>query len=309
MAFSGLQSLGLISVADKWIRDSRKVLIDRIAQALARRLGLKRYEQRISAIERRLDDVASSVSTWAVSQWIEQAVLEKTPLISVILPTHNRSQILRRAVASVVAQAYPNWEIIVIDDGSTDDTPAVIAGLHDEVGQQRLRAIRIEPSGVCAARNHGLAAARGDFICYLDDDNIMQRLWLKAVAWAFAQRPDVDVLYGGIVIDDTLRLNRKSSGALPTYFLNPYDRQKLLRHNLADIGVLAHRSGIPEARFDESLREMGDWDLLVRITRAKSPLVLPVLACFYSTEGADRLSGGSTFDADLARVREKASKC
>jgi hypothetical protein len=88
--------------------------------------------------------------------------------------------------------------------------------------------------------------------------------------------------------------------------LYPFDRQQLIQDNLADIGVIAHRSGLPEAHFDESLREMGDWDLLLRLTRSKPPLPLPVLACFYSTQEPDRLTAGPTFDTDAARVREKA---
>lgn len=238
--------------------------------------------------------------------WIEQATLKEAALVSIILPTHNRSRLLPRAVASVTAQEYRNWEIIVVDDGSADDTPAVIDELKRELGERRLRATRICPSGVCAARNRGLQLARGDIIAYLDDDNTMHRLWLKAVVWTFSQRMDVDVVYGGIIIDDHLRIDRTGRGALPTYYLNAFDRRRLVTSNLADIGVIAHRSGLAEAHFDESLREMGDWDLLVRLTHAKPPLTLPVLACFYSTEEPDRLSGGATFETDAARVREKA---
>jgi glycosyltransferase involved in cell wall biosynthesis len=246
------------------------------------------------------------VSTWAVTSWIEQAALDETPLVSVILPTHNRSHLLQRAIESVRSQVYPSWEVVVVDDGSTDDTPTVVERLRCELDEGRVQAVRIPPSGVCAARNRGLALAKGSLIAYLDDDNLMHPLWLKAVVWAFSQRPDVDVVYGGIIIDDILRVNRPNAGALPSFHLSPFDRQGLTQYNLADIGAIAHRSGLPEARFDETLREMGDWDLLVRLTREKAPLVLPMIACFYSTAAPDRLSGGPTFEADAARVRAKA---
>jgi glycosyltransferase involved in cell wall biosynthesis len=290
------------------LRGWRETIINRIVASLRWRLGIEEYHAKFVEIEQQLAALTPSVSTWAVTSWIEQATLERTPLVSVILPTHNRSRLLRRAAASVVAQNYSNWEILIIDDGSSDDTPAVIDQLTNELGDQRVRAMRIDPSGVCAARNHGLKAARGEFICYLDDDNTLHPLWLKAVVWAFSQRPQVDVVYGGIVIDDTLRINRKSRGALPFYYLYSFDRRQLVSSNLADIGVIAHRSGMAEAHFDESLREMGDWDLLLRLTREKGPLVLPVLACFYSTEEPDRLSGGITYEVDAARVRKKAER-
>ncbi len=248
------------------------------------------------------------MSTWAVTQWIEQAAVDNTPLVSVVLPTHNRSRLLRQAVETLVAQAYANWEVIIVDDGSEDDTPAVIEQLRTEIGGHQIRSVRIDGGGVCAARNHALKAAKGVFICYLDDDNRMHPLWLKAVVWAFSQRPDMDVLYGGILIDDKLRVNRKARGAMPSYHHYSFDRHQLVADNVADIGVIAHRSGLAEAHFDETLREMGDWDLFLRLTAAKPPLMLPVLACFYSTAETDRLSGGPTFDADAARVREKAAK-
>jgi hypothetical protein len=99
----------------------------------------------------------------------------------------------------------------------------------------------------------------------------MHPLWLKAVAWAFSQRPETEVVYGGISIDDILRVNWRSSGELPAYYLHSFDRQRLVQYNLVDIGVIAHKRGLPEARFDESLREMGDWNLLVRLTRDSNP--------------------------------------
>jgi glycosyltransferase involved in cell wall biosynthesis len=284
----------------------RNKIVNRVVESLRWRLGVGDLTAKISSIERRIEKLESVASTWAVMSWIEQAPPTNEPLVSIILPTHNRSRRLERAVASLTGQAYSNWELVIIDDGSSDETPVVIERLRHDLGENRLRAIRIDRSGVCAARNAGLRAARGELIAYLDDDNLMHSLWLKAVVWAFAQFPEVEVVYGGIIVDDILRVNRKARGALPAYYLHPFERQRLINSNLADIGVIAHRAGLPEAHFDESLREMGDWDLLVRLTRQKAPLVLPVLGCFYFTDEPERLSGGPTFQADAARVREKA---
>ena len=292
-----------VKACTNWWRGGLKAVTDGTAAELRERLGIHELSARIQAMEQKLN---SSVSTWAATNWIEQAKLERTPLVSVILPTHNRSGLLRNAVESVCAQVYPCWEIVVVDDGSTDCTPAVVEQLRNKLGDDRLQALRIPQSGVGAARNHALARARGEFIVYLDDDNLMHPLWLKAVVWAFLQRPDVDVIYGGIIIDDVRRVRGQDAGDLPAYFLHPFSRQRLVEDNLADMGQIAHRRGLSEARFDESLPTMGDWDLLVRLTREKAPLVIPVLACFYSTQAPDRLSAGSTCDADAARVREKA---
>ncbi|HEY3067960.1 MAG TPA: glycosyltransferase family A protein [Methylomirabilota bacterium] len=285
-----------------WRTEGTEAVRDRARDRVRGLLGAGELEARVEALEARF----AAVSTWTVMSWIEQAALADTPLVSVVLPTRNRSTLLPRAVASVRAQIYSNWELIVVDDGSTDDTPATIERLRGELGEDRVRSSRIAHGGVCAARNHALAQAKGSLTTYLDDDNVMHPLWLKAVVWAFSQRPEVDVLYGGIVVDDVRRVLRRDAGDLPSYHLYPFDRRHLIESNLADIGAIAHRSGLPEAHFDESLREMGDWDLLVRLTRAKAPLVLPAIACFYSTVEPDRLSGGQTHDADFARVQRKA---
>ncbi|MGH7421349.1 MAG: glycosyltransferase family 2 protein [Candidatus Rokuibacteriota bacterium] len=270
--------------------------------------ALARLQARLGVddLQKRVEGMRGAVSTWAFTSWVEQATLDPGPLVSVVLPTHNRAALLPRAVASVRAQAYPTWEIVLVDDGSTDDTEAVVEMLQGELGPDRLRSIRVPPAGVCAARNHALASAKGSLIAYLDDDNTMHPLWLKVVAWGFAQRPDVDVVYGGVVVDDLLRVNRRDAGALPSYHVNEFDRGRLASMNLADMGAIAHRRGLAEARFDETLREMGDWDLLVRLTRDKAPLVLPAIACFYHTDSPNRLSGGPTFKADGRRVRTRA---
>ena len=296
------------AVADHAIARLRALVgVDRLEGRVQTLEGrVQTVEGRIQTLEGRIQTVETTGTTWAVTSWIEQAVLDQAPLVSVILPTHNRSRLLARAIESVRSQVYPSWEIVVVDDGSTDDTPAVVERLRRGLDDDRLQAIRILPSGVCAARNHGLTSAKGSLIAYLDDDNVMHPLWLKAVVWAFSRRPDVDVVYGGISIDDVLRVNRRDAGALPSYHLSPFDRQRLAQQNLADIGAIAHRSRLPEAHFDETLREMGDWDLLLRLTRAKAPLMLPAIACFYLTTAPDRLSGGPTFEADAARVRAKA---
>jgi hypothetical protein len=115
------------------------------------------------------------------------------------------------------------------------------------------------------------------------------------------------VLYGAFVIDDLLRVGGQSSGQLPRTFLHPWSREALRHDNLADIGAIAHRSGLPEARFDESLQQMGDWDLLIRLTADADPLVLPAIACYYMTDAPNRLTLGPTTASDGAAVRARAA--
>src|SRR5258705_12221856 len=119
---------------------------------------------------------------------------------------------------------------------------------------------------------------------------MMHPQWLKSVAWGFEQRPDSNVLHAAFVIDDVARVDPRERGELPQLFFYHYDHQALARDNIADIGCIAHRAGLAEGRFDESLREMGDWDLFLRLTREAAPLTLPAIACFYTTDAPNRLS-------------------
>ena len=91
-----------------------------------------------------------------------------TPLVSVVIPTHNRAKLVRRAISSVLGQTYDDFELIVVDDASSDDTEKAVASLGDE----RIRYIRHETNRhASASRNTGIAHSRGKYIAFLDDDD------------------------------------------------------------------------------------------------------------------------------------------
>ena len=251
----------------------------------------------LGSLAARVESLEHAAAVEAVSRWVTRAVPPAEQCVSVVTPTRNRPEELRRAIASVRAQTHERWEMVVVDDGGDVDVSHVV----EEAADPRVRHFRTEGGGVCAARNHALSHASGSIIAYLDDDNIMDPGWLAALAWVFTERPDVDVAYGGLLIDDMRRAHGAGSGSLPQLYLRGWDRQDLLTHNLTDISAIAHRAGLPHAHFDERLEPLGDWDLLIRLTTRKPPLMVPVIACYYSTAGADRLS--HRLD-DLATRRE-----
>jgi hypothetical protein len=238
----------------------------------------------------------------AVAGWIAHQPLRTRPLVTVVLPTRDRPELLRRAIDSVRTQRYEHWELLVVDDSGTEQTHELVA----EFGDERIRWLSSDRGGVCDARNRALAEATGTLVAYLDDDNLMDCAWLQAIAWAFETYPDADVLYGAFVIDDPARLDGSSGGGLPQTFLHQWEPGILARGNVADIGAIAHRAGLPEARFDPDLWTMGDWDLLVRLTGTKAPLVLPAVACYYTTDAPDRLTLSESLDADRQTVLRRA---
>lgn len=115
------------------------------------------------------------------------------PRVSVVIPTYNRPALLREALASIAAQTCTDWEVVVVDDGST---PPIDAAALEAVVNGRLRLVRHDqPHGVAAARNSGFAAARGELIAQLDDDD---RLAPEALSAATQALRDADVAFIGV---------------------------------------------------------------------------------------------------------------
>lgn len=111
--------------------------------------------------------------------------MNQNPLVSVIIPTYNRANMLRQAVDSVLEQDYRPAEVLVIDDGSVDETPAVLAEYAD-----RIRRFRRDNAGVSAARNTGIRAARGELIAFLDSDDYWLPGKLTAQVEWFLRHPE-----------------------------------------------------------------------------------------------------------------------
>ncbi len=119
-----------------------------------------------------------------------------SPLISVITPTYNRADFIGEALQSVKEQTYEHFEHLIVDDGSTDDTREQLPPfLKDD----RFRYFYQENQGQSVARNLGIAKARGDFICFLDSDNLWVASKLATQLEIFRQHPEVDVVYGDII--------------------------------------------------------------------------------------------------------------
>ncbi|MCO4053304.1 MAG: glycosyltransferase family 2 protein [Bosea sp.] len=91
--------------------------------------------------------------------------------VSIVLPTHNRAYCLKRAVGSILAQTFTDWELILIDDGSTDETPALVENFAQQL-TGRFHSARLEKAGVSQARNRGIEMARGKWIAFQDSDDV-----------------------------------------------------------------------------------------------------------------------------------------
>ena len=120
--------------------------------------------------------------------------MTESPKVSVIIATYNRAALLPRAVNSILAQTYQDFELLIVDDGSTDDTPQVIGGFSDP----RVRPLRHEANrGLSASRNTGIGEARGEYLAFLDDDDEFTPTSLAdKLAALEAAPPEVALVYG-----------------------------------------------------------------------------------------------------------------
>lgn len=183
----------------------------------------------------------------------------RIPEVSVIIPTFNRADLLAQAIDSVLSQSYTDFELIVVDDGSTDATQALLSQYRG-----RIRYLFQENRGVSAARNLGIKAARGLYICLLDSDDLWLRDKLKEQIRLMKGDPKIRVSYtdevwtrGGKRVNQGKR-HRKYSGwilrkLLPLCLISP-SSVMIERGVFEEVGL-----------FDESFPVCEDYDLWLRI--------------------------------------------
>ncbi|EHG1331564.1 glycosyltransferase family 2 protein [Vibrio vulnificus] len=116
-----------------------------------------------------------------------------TPRFSIIIPLYNKKGLISKTIESVLSQTYLNFEIIVVDDGSTDGSIESISGLSDE----RLKLFRKENGGVSSARNYGIKKAEGQYVAFLDADDEYEISFLENINLAIEQFPDADAICTG----------------------------------------------------------------------------------------------------------------
>jgi glycosyltransferase involved in cell wall biosynthesis len=226
-------------------------------------------------------------------------------LVSTIIPVHNRAAALREAVESVLAQNWRPIEVLIVDDGSTDDTPAVAAQLastHPDV----VRVVSRANGGPGAARETGRLAARGEFIQYLDSDDVLLPGKFKAQISALRAQPDAGAAYG-------ITLLRDASGRRADTPHKGTGRQvdamfpEFLVSRWWDTSTPLYRRGVIDAAGPwTTLRIEEDWEYDCRVAALGTRLAYVAQPVSETREhAADRLSQRSPFEAQ--RMRDRAA--
>ena len=188
----------------------------------------------------------------------------ETERVSVVIPAFNYAHYLPQAIASVLAQSHADFELLIIDDGSTDDTRAVVAALADP----RLRYVWQENAGLSAARNTGVREARHAFVAFLDADDLWQPEFLATVLQRFAELPE----NFAAIATDTTRIDaagqpRSVPGytALRTGELTA--RDFCLRNRPLSSSIVLKKHVFADCGgFDTALRSSEDRDMWIRLT-------------------------------------------
>jgi glycosyltransferase involved in cell wall biosynthesis len=203
------------------------------------------------------------------------------PEVSVVLPTRDRAYCLERAVASVAAQDFNNWELILVDDGSKDSTPMLRRGFADMLGP-RFVDLETGGKGASAARNAGIAAARGEYIAFLDSDDLWlpEKLGIQLEAMQRCQGAGMCFTdFTGF--DDAGAVFLTGHSISPELDGNAYPALLYVEHNCVTTpSVMVRRTVLDRAGgFDESMRLCEDIDLWTRIARIAPviPIRIPLV--------------------------------
>lgn len=190
----------------------------------------------------------------------------QSPKVSIILPTYNRAYLIGRAIQSILNQTYQDFEIIIIDDGSKDDTEKIIRGFKEK--DNRIKYISFDANkGAAAARNAGIKMSKGEYITFQDSDDEWVIDKLEKQMKVIETSSENIVVYCGfwridgdekIYIPDINILNREGN-------IN----KELLKGNFVDTpSILLPKKNLEKVgMFDENLSRLQDWDLAIRLSK------------------------------------------
>lgn len=201
-----------------------------------------------------------------------EAIMEEK-YVSIVLPTYNRAHSILKSVESILRQTYPYWELLVIDDGSTDNTKEIIADIA--ASDTRVRYFgQLQNRGVSAARNEGIRLAQYEYIAFQDSDDIWKEDKLQKQMRIFEDNPEVGMVYcsyEGIKADGTRVVVPDVSVGVQNLQGRMYDRL-LLGNVIGGPTAVIRKDCLEKCQvegqyFDENLTCLEDWELFLRIAR------------------------------------------
>jgi FkbM family methyltransferase len=225
----------------------------------------------------------------ASSQPIELTVELPSPRIAVVIPCYNQAHFLPEAVASVCAQSYRALEIVIVDDGSPDDTAEVARRLADGHPERQIRVVQQRNQGLPAARNRGIEAINTEYVLPLDADDTLSPLFVEKCVAALDAHPEYSIAYGG----------QQDFGEGSTFYPHPpYDFPTLTRVNLIGVASAFRRKawedvgGYSEHLCVQQGAAYEDWDFWIGCgERGHFGLHVPDAIFYYRIRTGSMLAG------------------
>lgn len=214
------------------------------------------------------------------------------PLVSVIVPTYDRSNVIRRCVMSILNQTQQSLEVLVVDNGSSDDTDSVIASIPDS----RVRYERYtKRQSAAASRNYGVGLATGKYVAFLDSDDEWLPDHLECAIRLMERDCNIKGVLGAFYV-------LQEGRALPRP-RRVFQGENMVDYILGSGGdartstFVFHRQAFLNVRFDEDLRKHQDWDLAIRFSRAFTLRWQPKPTVIIHKDSSDRMSRRMDHDA------------
>jgi GT2 family glycosyltransferase len=222
--------------------------------------------------------------------------------ISVIIPTYNAERTILETIASVLQQTFSDFELIVINDGSTDRTLELLNTVKDA----RLKIFSYLNGGVPVARNRGITHAIGDFLAFLDNDDLWTPDKLELQLAALQQHPEAGVVYSWAYYMD--EKGESFYADKPIFFEGNVYEQLLVRDFIASgSSCLIRRQAIDSVgEFDSSVPGADDWDYWLRLARHWPFVLVPKAQIFYRQSLGSQSSNAEIMEKNTLRVIEKA---
>jgi glycosyltransferase involved in cell wall biosynthesis len=234
---------------------------------------------------------------------------KQTPLVSVVTPTYNSGNFIAQAIQSVLEQTYQHHEVIVIDDGSTDETKDVLRGFNSYI-----KYLYQENRGPSAARNAGIRAARGKYICFLDADDLWVANKLEVQLAFMEHHCDIGLVFSDFEEFDADRILRGSFLAEKVFRYDIVSEipireafMKLVMENFIPTSTIMVRKECFEkvGLFDESLRSVEDRDMLLRIAAHFGIACIPLVLSKKRVHGSNISGDRELANRSLIKVLEK----
>lgn len=185
------------------------------------------------------------------------------PLVSVIIPTYNQATFLQEALLSLLEQSYSNLEVVIMDDGSTDSTPAVCQTFMTQ--DQRIRYFRQTNRGPSAARNQAIIHSTGSYLCLLDSDDRMEPNKIELQLQIFADDPSIDVVYTALYLIDAAG---KRIGEIRSQSFSPADflAHMFFRNVIPNPNtIMIKRECLIHHPYNEHFKHAEDYELMLRL--------------------------------------------